>query len=180
MFETIIFIILLIIVGFVAWKIIKSLIKVVLVCLLIVILLLVGTSFLIYNDLSGITPSENPLLITNVLEDGNISVLLSGDNITQVLPNEDYSARLFVISPVYFESLSYPIIIDEQNYSKDDVSELTKESPVILGKVFNYTLSDKYLYKQYKKGNIQVIPKTIAFKAIDRMPGFLFWIVTLF
>lgn len=174
--------ILLIIIGmYFAYKIIKSLIKVMIIGFIILLAFASITGFLFYNDFKDIKS----------LGDEQKLFLLYDEEISAAAIVTDWDSNAIIIEELadidslyqagQFKNLrgnySRVIVFDAGFFEEVPDEEAFAES--VKGRIDDKGTS--YLYDQYMDGNLQVIPKTIVFYAAEWAPSWLvkpiLWII---
>ena len=163
MFDTIIFIILMAIVIIVLFKIIKSIVKVLMIGLLILLFIGGSLGFIIYKDIDSLKQNIGNEPMLYLIEENNLFTSGYVDNQTI---NETDLQRY---NELYTEDKLKEI--KGENYKVIFIrSDLDKEP-----EKFIEDMSIASLFSEYKNGNIFVYPKTILFTIAEKAPV---WLVT--
>jgi len=186
MFDSIIFIIVLALGLWVAWKIIKSLIKVAIIGILVILFVSIGSGYLFNKDAHAFAQDFGEEETIAVLQDEDIVTIVkvNGEDM-EILDEVPEGPRVTFHTDFFNQGLPETFELEKYvpgTFDKEGmIALLTSDSKEdYKGYVFlsaiGHTLETRgtiFFYQQYKKGNVIIDPAPLSFTIADKVPSLM-------
>ncbi|MBW2976979.1 hypothetical protein KY347_06045 [Candidatus Woesearchaeota archaeon] len=197
--ETVAIIVIIALILFFLWAILRRVFRLLFYASLIIFLLLAANIFFVYRDAADLRENfdvstkkvmlvDNNKVITGFLLDGDVNLLASEDleKFSSYLESKDYeeilgdSYKLMVFDLGIISSLDEEIELDDEIITKEQAISALKsdadanEKAELFGDILTSSILSSrnplFFFSEFKKGNIVIYPETALFKTVKFIP----------